>query len=99
MINRTNQSWTPGATVKVGFLTLTVQRAIPTPGDSAPDAYLLTNAAGTQIYQFVPHKGLTKVSPAEAREILAQADRHAARVAAQAIARGQQAAQVAAVFA
>ncbi len=99
MITHTRQDWTPGATVKVGFLTLTVQRAIPTPGDYAPDAYLLTNSAGTQIYQFVPHKGLRKISAAEAQELIAQAERHAARVAAQAIAQGQQAAQVAAVFA
>ena len=98
MINQTNQSWTPGATVKVGFLALKVQRAIPTPGDHAPDAYLLTNQAGTQIYQFVPHHGLTKITPAEAQELIAQAERHAACIAAQAIAKSQQAAQVAAVL-
>ena len=99
MINQTTQDWTPGATVKVGFLTLTVQRAIPTPGDHAPDAYLLANQAGTQIYQFVPHRGLTKVTPAEAQDLIAQAERHAARIAARAIASTQQSAQIAAVFA
>jgi hypothetical protein len=99
MIKQSTQNWTAGATVKVGFLTLKVQRAIPTPGDYAPDAYLLTNLAGTQIYQFVPHNGLIKVTPAEARDLIEAADRHAARIAAQAMAKAQQAAQVAAVFA
>ena len=99
MIKQTTQSWTPGATVKVGFMTLIVKRAIPTPGDSAPDAYLLTNQAGTQIYKFVPHNGVTKISAIEAQALLADADELAARLTYRALKNAADAARVAAVFA
>jgi hypothetical protein len=61
MINtrKAKQNWTVGGVVKVGFLTLTVVAAVATPGDFAPDAYVLTNASGT-FYRFVPHNGLVK---------------------------------------
>lgn len=67
MVKNSKQNWTVGASVKVGFLTLTVVEAIPTPGDWMPDAYVLTNAKGT-FYRFVPHNGLVRCSSlAEAR--------------------------------
>ncbi len=47
MITRSRQDWTPGASVKVGFLTLEVVECIPTPGDYRPDDYRL------------PHNGLS----------------------------------------
>ena len=49
MITRTKQSWEVGQTVKSGFMTLTVKAKIATPGDGLPDAYILINAAGTQL--------------------------------------------------
>ena len=59
MISRKRkQDWTPGATVRVGFLTFTVVRKVPTPGDFRPDVYHLTSANGAQ-YTFTPHHGLT----------------------------------------
>ena len=70
MITHTKQDWSEGATVKVGFLTLIVTHRIPTPGDYAPDAYLLTNVAGTQSFKFVPHKGIEKISPTEAQALV-----------------------------
>lgn len=85
MINRTKQDWTAGATVKVGFLTLTVVAAVPTPSDYAPDAYVLTNSAKTQLYKFVPHNGLEKISLTEGRELIDAAKAHADRIAARAI--------------
>ena len=60
MIINTRQSWTPGATVRVGFMTLRVVEAVPTPGDWAPDAYILEGAKG-QRYEFVPHNGLRRI--------------------------------------
>ena len=91
MISNSKQNWSVGSNVKVGFMTLTVRAAVPTPGDYAPDAYILSNAAGTQLYLFVPHNGLTKISVEEARDMLAtaraQADRVARLVIAQAAAR------------
>lgn len=57
MIQWTKQTWDVGATVKVGFMTLKVLAAVPTPGDYAPDAYVLTDATGTRFYRFVPHNG------------------------------------------
>lgn len=70
MITKTKQTWAVGATVKVGFLTLLVQRAIQTPGDYKPDAYLLSNLAGSQLYKFVPHHGLEKITMDEYNELL-----------------------------
>lgn len=89
MVRNSKQKWEVGATVKVGFLSLVVKAAIPTPGDHAPDAYLLANQAGTQLYRFVPHHGLEKLSLLEARELLADSKLHAERVAALALAQAQ----------
>jgi hypothetical protein len=62
------QDWTPGRTVKVGFLSLTVVAKIATPGNYLPDQYALTNGRGI-FYKFVPHNGLTRcASLAEAKE-------------------------------
>lgn len=58
-IARSKQDWTVGATVRVGFLSLVVIALVATPGDFKPDAYVLSNAAGTKFYRFVPHNGLT----------------------------------------
>ena len=62
MISRSKQTWTPGAIVKVGFLSLKVVKAIPTPGDGLPDQYELTNKDGTRTYLFTPYNGLERVS-------------------------------------
>ena len=60
MITNTRQIWEVDCWVKVGFLTLQVIKKIPTPGDSAPDAYLLQSAKGIR-YKFVPHNGLERL--------------------------------------
>lgn len=99
MINRTKQDWTTGQTVKVGFLSLIVKAAVATPGDYAPDAYILVNKAGTQLYKFVPHNGLEKITTDEARDLIATAERHAARIAAQAIAKAAASREIDALFA
>ncbi|MFZ0270978.1 MAG: hypothetical protein WAL34_03925 [Acidobacteriaceae bacterium] len=70
MIRNSKQNWTVGSTVRVGFLQLRVRAAVATPGDYLPDAYLLSNLAGTQLYKFVPHNGLEKVDPESARAML-----------------------------
>ena len=70
MISNTKQNWNVGATVKVGFMSLIVKATIATPGDYAPDAYILGNAANTQLYKFVPHKGLQKISAEDAKDML-----------------------------
>jgi hypothetical protein len=62
MINKTKQDWNIGSTVKVGFLTLIVKEVELTPGDYKPDAYILSNVAGSQMYRFVPHNGLEKLN-------------------------------------
>jgi hypothetical protein len=93
MIKRTQQDWSVGSTVKVGFLTLTVKAAIATPGDLKPDAYILVNKAGTQLYKFVPHNGIEKIDIFAAREMIADSWVHADRVAAQAIEHAKQSAK------
>lgn len=52
------QIWSVGATVKVGFLSMTIVAKVGTPGDHAPDVYHLVNAKGAK-YTFQPHHGLT----------------------------------------
>jgi len=65
MIKNSKQVREPGNIVKVGFLTLHVVEKVATPGDYAPDAYVLTNLEGTRVYRFVPHKGLTRFDTIE----------------------------------
>ena len=61
MVNRTSQKWEVGERVKVGFLTLTVQDKVYTPGHGMPDLYVLCSDKGKR-YVFTPHYGLQKVS-------------------------------------
>lgn len=84
MITNSKQNWIPGNTVKVGFLSLQVLACIPTPGDFAPDAYLL--ASKKVFYSFVPHNGLTKLDASEAALMIEDAKRIAAQRAASATA-------------
>lgn len=93
MIKNSKQSWEVGSTVKVGFLSLTVKAAIATPGDFAPDAYILVNAKGTQLYKFVPHNGVEKIDAIEARELIADAWVRADKVATAAVQRAQESAK------
>ena len=58
MIRNTAQTWEPGETVKVGFLSLRVLAKQATPGDYKPDAYVLTNKDATKFYRFVPHNSV-----------------------------------------
>jgi len=58
MIRNSTQTWEPGETVKVGFLSLRVLAKQATPGDYMPDAYVLTNKDASNFYRFVPHNGL-----------------------------------------
>lgn len=99
MIRNSKQNWTVGATVKVGFMTLRVRAAVATPGDYAPDAYILSNPAGDKLYSFVPHNGLTSITPGEAREMMKTSERYADHVAAVALAKAARVAEVDAVFA
>lgn len=64
MITKSKQCWEIGEVVKVGFLRLRVTEKQPTPGDYAPDAYLLCGlgSASDRVYRFVPHNGLERVS-------------------------------------
>ena len=98
MICNTVQQWEPGQTVRVGFLTLTVRAAVATPGDGRPDAYLLSNAAGTQLYRFVPHHGVEKIALEGARAMLDAAKAAAARQAAVALVKAQAEARAAAAI-
>ncbi len=84
-ITNTRQNWTTGQTVKVGFLSLMVVQCIPTPGDYAPDAYILVNRAQTQLYKFVPHNGLQRLALDEAEDLVAGAVRLSQQQAQRAI--------------
>lgn len=56
------QDWSVGQIVKVGFVAgLEVIGKVPTPGDYAPDLYVLVQVNTKRIYQFVPHNGLKRV--------------------------------------
>ena len=62
MITRSAQNWTPGSTVKVGFLRLRVIAAIATPGNYRPDEYALESLDGRAFYRFCPHHGINRVN-------------------------------------
>jgi hypothetical protein len=65
MIKNSKQVWEVGQTVKVGFLSLVVTAKEPTPGDFAPDAYLLMGVGkngAIREYRFVPHNGLERIN-------------------------------------
>lgn len=86
MISNSKQQWTVGQIVKVGFVAgLEVVAAVATPGDYAPDAYVLSRKE--QFYSFVPHKGLSKITAAEARVMVEAGKQHAERLAAAAVAK------------
>ena len=92
MITKSKQVWAVGATVKVGFLSnLLVVAAIHTPGDYAPDAYILTRNG--QLYSFVPHNGLTKIDFEEAQQMIADSNVYSAKCAAAAITKADMAAR------
>lgn len=99
MINNTKQNWTIGKQVKVGFMTLTVRQAIATPGDYAPDAYILSNASNTQLYKFVPHNGCSKITIDEAKEMIEEAADYAEMLAHKAMQNAAISNQITAVFA
>lgn len=83
MIRKTAQTWEIGQHVNVGFLKgLLVLAKVATPGDYAPDAYVLMR--GEQCYKFVPHNGLEKITQAEAEALCEQmvAQREAEKAAA-----------------
>ena len=52
------QTWSIGATVKVGFMTLRVLAGpIPTPANYHADEYALESLNGDKFYRFTPHAG------------------------------------------
>lgn len=99
MINNSKQNWSVGQTVRVGFMSLNVRKAIPTPDDGAPDAYILSNQSGDQLYAFVPHNGCRRITQDEASNMIHQANSHAKAVTEAAIAKAKTAAQIDAIFA
>lgn len=61
---KTTQDFRVGSLVNVGFIkNLLVSEIVPTPGDYAPDAYILVASNGRR-YEFVPHKGLSRIEGA-----------------------------------
>lgn len=60
-ITNTKQDWTPGNTVRVGFLTLRVL-SIEAVHDWMPDIYTLESLDGSRTYEFIPHNGLNRIS-------------------------------------
>lgn len=60
MISHARQSWTPGSTVKVGFLSLRVLFVVAVK-DGLPDIYTLESLDGMKRYEFTPHHGLNRL--------------------------------------
>lgn len=55
-----NKDWTPGAIVKIGFMTLIV-KGVQAIKDGLPDIYTLTSLDGQKWYEFIPHNGLSRI--------------------------------------
>jgi hypothetical protein len=82
MSRNSKQDWTVGQTVRVGFMSLGVVAALEAAGDGNPGAYILTN--GTQLYSFVPHNGVSKITDEQAVEMCEESKRISAARAARA---------------
>lgn len=65
MVTNSKQSWTVGATVKVGFMTLRVtgmsSGLVGKGFKTLPNGYTLETLDGSKKYSFVPHNGLVKI--------------------------------------
>ena len=61
MITFSSQKWLPGEVVKVGFLMLRVVscRAVK---DGQPDIYSMESIDGLRRYEFIPHRGLYRLT-------------------------------------
>jgi len=81
-MSKSKQDWTVGQTVRVGFLSLVVVAGLEATGDGNPGAYILTN--GTQLYSFVPHNGLSKITDEQAVAMCEESKRITAARAARA---------------
>lgn len=98
MITKSKQNWQIGSVVKVGFLQLRVTACVPTPGDGAPDAYFLTNLAGTKLYEFVPHQGLQTASLDDAAARVTAYRQHVERITAEQISKAAMASRIRSTF-
>lgn len=97
----TKQAWEIGQTVKVGFLSgLVVKAKIVSLGDFGQMGYILQR--NDNLYKFVPHGGLERLTFSEARELVAESkavlERRAAIAAAEAMQSASAKAQIDALF-
>jgi hypothetical protein len=60
-IQNSKQTWTVGAMVRVGFLTLRVL-GVQAIRDGRPDIYTLASLDGNRRYEFTPHYRLERIS-------------------------------------
>lgn len=60
-ITKTSGQWSPGKLVKVGSLTLIVNRREETP-KGEPDAFILDSFDRTRHYRFQPFRGVRRVA-------------------------------------
>jgi hypothetical protein len=86
MVRNSKQKWEIGQQVRVGFLTLVVKAAIPTPGDFRPDSYILSNLSGDKLYVFTPHHGIERIDEREALELMREFRERLERITAERIA-------------
>ncbi|MDB6104084.1 MAG: hypothetical protein JWO52_4083 [Gammaproteobacteria bacterium] len=98
MVRNSKQTWEVGRTVKVGFLPFKIVAAIPTPNDSLPDLYFLTNLAGDKLYQFIPHQGLTPATLDDVASRVAAYRQHVEHIAAAQISKAAKASQIRSTF-
>lgn len=81
-MSKSKQDWTVGQNVRVGFLSVAVVARLEATGDGNPGAYILTN--GTQLYSFVPHNGVSKITDEQAVAMCEESKRITAARAARA---------------
>jgi hypothetical protein len=99
MISNTRQNWIVGRNVQVGFMTLKVRAILSMPNDDLPEAYILSNMSGLQLYKFVPHNGCQKITVDEAKRMIEENKAFETAVAAARAANLTKAAEINAIFA
>jgi hypothetical protein len=83
----------------MGFMTLKVRAILSMPNDGLPEAYVLSDMAGLQLYKFVPHNVCQKIGLDEAKRLFDENRAYEVAVAAARAANVAKAAEINAIFA
>jgi hypothetical protein len=80
-------------------MTLKVRAVLSMPNGGLPEAYILSNMSGLQLYKFVPHNGCEKITADEAKKLVEENKAYQTAVVAARAANAAKVAELNAIFA